>query len=179
MSGAANVTAPDRGIAIVPIAVDHVEGFHQALDVVAREHRYLAFLEAPPLDETRAFVEGNIEHGEVQVVAVSDGQVVGWCDIHRNTRPVFAHCGSLGIGILPAFRDQGLGRRLMLAAISQAHAAGLTRIELTVRADNRRAFALYESLGFAVEGTHRKAFLVDGEYYDSIAMALLSALPPT
>ncbi len=39
-------------ITIEPIREAHIEGFHQALDTVSRERRYLAFLEAPPLDST-------------------------------------------------------------------------------------------------------------------------------
>jgi hypothetical protein len=47
-------------VEIVPIAQDHIESFHRALDFVARERRYLAFLEAPPLESMRAFVLDNI-----------------------------------------------------------------------------------------------------------------------
>ena len=50
---------------------------------------------------------------------------------------------------------------------------GLTRIELTVRADNLNAKALYEKLGFVHEGLRRRAMRVDGAYFDSNAMALL------
>ncbi len=41
---------------IVPIEESHIDGFHRTLDFVARERRYLAFLEGPPLVSTRAFV---------------------------------------------------------------------------------------------------------------------------
>jgi len=47
---------------IVPIAEEHISGFRAAVDVVARESKYLAFLEAPPSEETRRFVRRNIEH---------------------------------------------------------------------------------------------------------------------
>jgi hypothetical protein len=61
-----------------PIAQDHIDGFHRALDIVARERRYLAFLEAPPIESTRAFVLDNIKRGSPQFVAVSAaGEVVG------------------------------------------------------------------------------------------------------
>ena len=36
-------------IAVVPIAIEHVEGVWRALDVVAREGRYLATERAPAL----------------------------------------------------------------------------------------------------------------------------------
>ena len=55
-----------NAVEIVPIAQDHVESFHRALDIVARERRYLAFLEAPPIESTRAFILNNIEHGYPQ-----------------------------------------------------------------------------------------------------------------
>ena len=51
-------------IEIVPIAESHIEGFHRDLDIVALERRYLAFLEAPPIESTRAFVLGNIKRRE-------------------------------------------------------------------------------------------------------------------
>jgi hypothetical protein len=48
---------------IVPIAEEHIPGFRAAVDVVAREKKYLAFLAAPPLEEVTRFVLGNIELG--------------------------------------------------------------------------------------------------------------------
>jgi hypothetical protein len=76
------------------------EGFHDAVDCVARERKYLAFLEAPPLASTRQSVMNNIANGYPQFVAVADGTVVGWCDVIPKERPVHAHCGVLGIGLL-------------------------------------------------------------------------------
>ena len=46
---------------VLPIAETHIRGFHASLDEVARERRYLAFLEAPPFAESEAFVRKNIE----------------------------------------------------------------------------------------------------------------------
>ena len=66
---------------IVPIEESHIDGFHRALDFVARERRYLAFLEAPPRESTRAFVLDHIQRGHPQFVVLSAGEVVGWCDV--------------------------------------------------------------------------------------------------
>jgi GNAT superfamily N-acetyltransferase len=99
-------------IDIVPISAGHIDSFHQTLDVVARERRYLAFFEAPPLETTRAFVLDMIGHGYPQFVAVTEnGDVVGWCDVTPKSRPIYAHAGVLGMGLLPQFRHQGLGTR--------------------------------------------------------------------
>lgn len=160
-------------LVIEPVAEAHFEGLRHALDTVAREKRYLAFTEAPPPHACRAFYTSIIENGWVQQVALLDGSVVGWCDVLPTHGEARSHIGILGVGLVPTARHQGIGPKLMRSAIEAAWATGLTRIELTVRADNARAKALYERLGFAVEGLLRCAFRVDGEYADSYAMALL------
>ena len=86
-----------------------MEGFHRAVDFVARERKYIAFLEAPPLDSTREFVMNNIAMGYPQFVAVAGGEVVGWCDLIPKSRPIHAHCGVLGMALLPPFRGRGHG----------------------------------------------------------------------
>lgn len=158
---------------IIPIAEEHIEGFCAAVDCVARERRYLAFLEGPPLDSSRAFVRDNIAQGHPHYVALDGGRVVGWCDITPPGRPVYAHGGILGIGVLPAWRGKGTGRRLMAATLAAARARGLKRVGLTVYDHNERAAALYRKMGFAVEGRQRKACLIDGVYHDVILMGLL------
>jgi len=160
---------------IVPIAEHHIEGFHAALDSVAREHRYLAFLEAPSIDVTRAFVRANIRERHPQFVAQVNDSIVGWCDIIRSDRPVFRHCGFLGIGILAQHRGLGIGRALMSATIDAAFSSGISRVELTVRADNLRAISLYKRLGFVTEGHLRHHMLVDGQFHDSLVMSLIAS----
>ena len=160
-------------VEIVPIAQDHIESFHRALDFVARERRYLAFLEAPPFESTRAFVLNNIKQGYPQLVAVSAGQVVGWCDVVPKPRPIYAHVGVLGMALLPEFRRQGIGGRLIRQTLDAARAFGLRRVELTVRESNVVAIELYKKIGFATEGLQRNRILVDGAYENLILMGML------
>jgi RimJ/RimL family protein N-acetyltransferase len=160
-------------IAIVPIAPEHIEGFHRALDVVARERKYLTLLEAPPLEQTRQFVLNGIKNGDLQFVALAGDEMAGWCDVRRFFFAAHAHRGTLGMGIVPAYRGRGLGLRLVKAILEQARQAGFVRIEFDVHADNARAIALYEKVGFVREGVVRAAVFVDGEYRDAIAMAIV------
>jgi ribosomal protein S18 acetylase RimI-like enzyme len=160
-------------VEIVPITQDHIESFHRSLDFVARERRYLAFLEAPPPESIQAFVLDNIRHGYPQLVAVSAGQVVGWCDVVPNPRPIYAHAGVLGIALLPEFRRQGIGGRLIRQTLDAAQAFGLHRIELTVRENNSVAIELYKKVGFAIEGLQRDRILVDGAYENLVLMGML------
>lgn len=160
-------------VEIVPIAQDHIESFHRALDFVARERHYLAFLEAPSFESTQAFVLNNIKHGYPQLVAVSAGQVMGWCDVVPNPRPIYAHVGVLGIALLPEFRRQGIGGRLIRQTLGAARDFGLRRVELTVRESNVVAIELYKKVGFATEGLQRNRILVDGAYENLILMGML------
>lgn len=158
---------------IVPIEEKHIEGFWHAVDSVARERKYLAFLEGPPIHTTVSFVQNNINDGWPHFVALSGEKIIGWCDITSLDRPVFAHVGSLGIGVLADYRGQGVGEALIRAALHQAKIRGLTRIELTVFENNKPAIALYEKLGFVVEGVHKNKSRIDGQYENHIFMALL------
>ncbi|MGI2031534.1 N-acetyltransferase family protein [Rhizobium panacihumi] len=160
-------------INIEPIEEKHVEGFREALDIVARERKYLVFLEAPPVEAMLSFVRGNIAAGHPHMVAVVDSKVVGWCDIRRGSRDAEAHRGVLGMGIIPGYRDRGLGRKLILATLEAAKTAGMHRVELHAHADNLRAIALYEKVGFVHEGAARDAIMIDGRYIDSVLMALI------
>lgn len=160
-------------ITILPTAEAHFDGLYRAIDTVAREQRYLAFTQAPPIEHSFAFLRNIVQNDLCQVVALRDGAVVGWCDVLPTFGEARAHVGTLGIGLVPNARHCGIGAKLMQAAISAAWAKGLSRIELTVRADNPNAKALYERFGFVNEGLHRRAFCIDGDFFDCFAMALL------
>lgn len=160
-------------IRVVPTEERHIAGYHAALDAVARERRWLLFLEAPPLERSAAFVRGLLAGAGVQFVAVDEAQrVVGWCDIARGEREGLAHSGHLGMALVKEHRGQGHGRRLMEAALAAAKAAGVERVELEVFASNAAAVTLYRKLGFREEGRKLRALKRDGAYDDLLLMAL-------
>jgi RimJ/RimL family protein N-acetyltransferase len=177
MAGAARPTTgalPD-GIRLVRSRTDLAPSFHAALDAVARERRWLALLEAPPLGRVERFVADVIaEHGIQWFAIDAADRVVGWCDILRNPLPAFHHGGRLGVGVVAAWRGQGLGRTLCTVALDDAWSEGIERVELEVFPSNAHAIALYASLGFAREGVRRCARRVDGVYEDVVLMAALA-----
>lgn len=158
---------------VVPLTIEHIPSFREALDQVARERRYLAIIEAPPLEQVAAFVDENVKKGVAQYVALSAGEVVGWADVVPAWAYGFSHRGGVGMGVLPRFRGQGIGRRLLEACIARCWENGLTRIELEVRVDNGIAVRLYERLGFKREGVKRQGIRIEGDYHDTLIMALL------
>ncbi|MCM5551936.1 GNAT family N-acetyltransferase [Pleomorphomonas sp. NRK KF1] len=160
------------------MSVDDAAEFNRVVGVVARERRYLRFVDAPPMDGTIEFLRESLGAGNPHLAVVVDGKLVGWCDVCRSSFEIESHVGRLGIGLLPAWRGKGLGKALLDTAIAAAERSDFSRIELTVFSDNLRAIALYEASGFICEGTMRAAARFGDEYRDVIQMARLgSALP--
>ena len=159
-------------ISITNIEQKHVTGFHDALDIVAKEKKYLAWIEAPPIDSTQRFVKENIANNIPQVVALDDDKVIGWCDIEPLPRATRKHTGTLGIGILPVYRNKGIGTKLIMATLERARGAGIEKVELEVLHTNVNAIGLYRKIGFQNEGRRLKAVKIDDTYYDCILMAL-------
>ncbi len=155
---------------IEEITEKYIEGFHSAVDSVAKERKYLAFLEGPPIGMSEEFVLTNIRENRPHYIALVDDKVIGWCDITSLNRPVYSHVGVLGMGILANFRGHGIGGALMQAALNKAQLIGLSRIELKVRENNKVAIGLYQKFGFVVEGLHRNAVKIGEDYENQISM---------
>lgn len=110
----------------------------------------------------------------VFLVAEAAGQIVGMVNCKGGTRRAKRHEVVLGITVAREWRGQGVGKKLMAAAIAWARGIGIvTRIELIVFARNEVARHLYERCGFEVEGCLRRAIYRDGEYFDDLVMGLL------
>lgn len=164
----------------MPIEVEritelYVEGFRACLDSVAREKRYLAQTEAPPLERIEAFVRDSVKNNAAQYVAIDGPKVVGWCDVFPAWAEAVKHCGSLGMGVLAGYRGRGIGKQLLVATLAHARQNGVTRVELEVRADNASAIKLYERLGFVHEGRKRNGMRFDNTYFDSLTMGRVYA----
>ena len=176
VSGRATAARAAQGggeaIAVVAVAQSHASSLHACFESVARERRYLARVEAPPIEETERFVQASLKKGTPFFVAVGAEGVVGWCNIVASDGEGFTHRGTLGMGVLNEYRGQRIGTRLIGRAIEAAKETGLERVELAVFASNIPALKLYEKVGFVTEGVKRKARKIDGVYDDIIQMAL-------
>jgi RimJ/RimL family protein N-acetyltransferase len=155
------------------ITLADAASFRDCLDAVARERKYLAQVEAPPLEKVRQFVADSVAQDAAQYVAIRDGEVVGWCDIFPHWPYALQHVGTLGMGLLADVRGQGLGRRLLEVTLAHALQKGIYRVTLETREDNTRAIRLYESVGFQHEALAPCALRFDGVFYDGVKMALL------
>jgi ribosomal protein S18 acetylase RimI-like enzyme len=156
-------------IIVRPIQYGDIPGFHAAVGAVAAERLWLARTIAFSIEQTAVFIAGNIAHGHPQFVADDHGRIVGWCDIFPSPREVSQHVGVLGMGVLREWRRQGIGRRLIEAALAAA-AGRFEQVDLDVYAGNPAALALYRNVGFVAQGRKRGGRKLDGVYDDIVLM---------
>jgi len=160
-------------IEIRRIQLSDAASYRDCLDSVARERRYLAQVEALPLDRIKEFVANTVAQDAAQYVAVKDGNVVGWCDVFGHWAYALKHVGSLGMGVRKDYRQQGLGTKLIKATLDHALRKGIYRVTLEARSDNIHAIQLYERVGFRHEALTKAALKFDDVFYDGVQMSLL------
>ncbi len=107
----------------------------------------------------------------IMLVAEAGGAIVGELSLKAiSSRRAVQHVATLGMSVKQDWRRKGVGRALMTDALAWAPTAGIKRVELYVYCRNEPAIALYQKLGFEIEG-RRKAFIREGnEYLDDFVM---------
>jgi RimJ/RimL family protein N-acetyltransferase len=128
-----------------------VEQYARRMDEAARKGNWVMFV---------------AESGDCMV-----GVIFGNRAVPRRTR----HSLLIGLAVLRASWNQGVGRRLLAEIEAWARTHDLHRLELTVQTTNRPAIALYEKVGFEREGMKRHSQRVEGVYVDEFLMSKLIA----
>ncbi len=81
------------------------------------------------------------------IAFADDGAAVGYIWIGRA-----GEVPTLGICVRDGWQGLGIGRGLMERVIAEAKTGGKKGIQLTVMKDNARGIALYQSVGFVIDG---------------------------
>lgn len=107
------------------------------------------------------------------LVAELNDEIVGTCGIYGNARKRYCHKAEIGISVMKKYWGIKIGRKLLQESIEWCKENNLTKIELEVDTENKRAFSLYKDFGFEIEGKKEKdRKLADGSYHDSYIMQL-------
>jgi RimJ/RimL family protein N-acetyltransferase len=122
--------------------------------------------------QERAYIDAALaSDNDLFLVAEADGDIVGALTFGGGPRPRTRHVGEFGVSVERAHWGAGVGRALVEGLLAWAAAGGVVRkVNLRVRVDNDRAIALYERLGFAVEGRLTRELCVDGAFHDCLLM---------
>lgn len=122
-----------------------LQQFNTALSHTTRD----LFLPHAYDDATIKALLNRAECGKDYVVVALDGDIIiAYAFLWEMDDPVPV----LGIGIADAWQGQGLGQPLMAHLIDTAKREGRDGIELTTVPENKRAFALYQKMGFQHTG---------------------------
>ncbi|HTO40360.1 MAG TPA: GNAT family N-acetyltransferase [Rhizomicrobium sp.] len=140
------VTASAMSLEVRRIQLADARSYRECLDSVARERRFLAQVEALPIEQIEQFVAESIAIDAAQYVAVENDMVIGWCDVFSHRAYAIAHVGSLGMGVRAAYRGRGIGERLLRATLAHAEQKGIFRVTLEARADNLTAIRSFPIL---------------------------------
>ena len=100
------------------------------------------------------------------------GRLVAVLSVVRPSQPRLRHRAELGLTVRAAHWGQGIGCRMGKAAIALAAQHGLRKLNLRMRADNRRAIELYRALGFTEEGLSPRALCVRDRFFAEVMMGL-------
>ena len=124
--------------------------------------------------QEEAFIEGiSTQNNALMLVAEAEGQIIANLSFSGGPRPRVAHVGELGVSVLEAYWNQGVGTKLMEYLIEWAkESKTIRKINLRVRSDNHSAIHVYKKLGFIEEGLMTRDFFVNETFYDALSMGL-------
>jgi len=103
--------------------------------------------------------------------AWKNGKLVGSGELRAFPRRM-SHRAELGLTVVKAEWNSGIGTKLMQKLIDYAGENAVELINLEVRGDNSRAIHLYEKFGFKKVGTLPAYFKIGEEYIDFDSMVL-------
>jgi len=122
----------------------------QTIDAVCGEGRWMSTTRFEPTPAwTHALEEPDCVNHLLLVVEDKD-RVVGWCRTLPTKCQQDKQEATLGIGLLPAYRDRGIGTALVRQALAWAGGAGYQRIRLTTHPNNARAIHVFRRCGFSL-----------------------------
>ena len=167
------VALEGRWCRLEPLAPEHAEGLHEALDGHAEVWRYLP---VGPFEAASyaAWVEGaRVLHDPLHMaVRMGDGRLGGTLSLMRMTPPA----GTIEIGWItyaPRLQRTAAASEAVILLARWAFEAGYRRLEWKCDAANQASRRAARRFGFTYEGTHRQAAVVKGRNRDTAWFSIL------
>jgi RimJ/RimL family protein N-acetyltransferase len=146
---------------------EHPEAFGQPFEEAAAL--------TPAQRQTAWESKWNYRDNRVFVAIDGYGALVGMTGVVRQYRDKMRHRGEIwGVYVAPEARGQGVGSRLLEAAIAYVRDdLGLLQLHLEAISSNAEAVRSYERAGFVRYGRMPRADILNGTIYDSDLMVLM------
>jgi len=156
-----------------------IEGIWNNFNEVVEEGTYLPVFNPVRSEfEKKSWYENIKDQKEVCLVAdyldlKPPYNILGQCEVSNSEWEASSHIGVLGVVVKKKFRDLGIGKCLVDAAIRESKKLNnKEKIVLSCFSNNDRALNLYKNMGFEVIGIRKKQFYMDANYYDEVLMDL-------
>ena len=106
--------------------------------------------------EWDGFKAGYMEGGALALVAVHDGNVVGWGAVGpTSARAVYVGVGEVSVYVGTEWRGQAIGQSLLTGVIHASERAGYWTLVAQIFPENKGSLALHQALGFERVGIRR------------------------
>ena len=110
---------------------------------------------SPEPESLRRWVKALAQDRAITVLAERDGRIVGEASLRLTDDPALAHTGEIEVVVAPPCRAQRLGAALASEVFLLALARGVQKVVAPMTLDAAPAVALFQALGFQVEGLLR------------------------
>ena len=153
----------------------------EVFDVFNKAHAETDFLLTYPDENSydpekeAAFLEEKTKsRNEIEIVAVTDGKIVGTAGIGQvGSKYKLTHRAEFGVSVLREYWGLGIGKALTDACIKCAKEAGYVQLELGAVGENERAISMYKKAGFVEFGRNPKGFKSRSGNYQELVYMLL------
>jgi RimJ/RimL family protein N-acetyltransferase len=134
---------------IRPFGSDDRPGLIQTIDAVCGEGRWMSTTRFEPTLNWIHALEAPCCPCHLLLVVEDTGHLVGWCRTFPRDGWTETQEAMLGVGLLPVYRDQGIGTALVRRSLRWAEDVGYQRVSLTTHPENGRAIHVFTRCGFA------------------------------
>ncbi|MGE6369521.1 N-acetyltransferase family protein [Planococcus kocurii] len=105
------------------------------------------------------------------IIAILNGQHVGYLMIVGNDAKRAAHRAFIDLGLQKDAQGKGIAKSLLKKAEEWSKEKGISRLEVTVVEENESARNLYEKAGFKSEGIRQKSMIINNKPHNEIYLA--------
>ena len=106
-----------------------------------------------------------------RLVAREDGEVLAFAGLAPfSGRPAYRGVAEVTIYVAAAARGRGVGRRLLVALVERAEAAGIWTLQAGIFPENEASVALHRACGFRVVGTRERLGQLGGVWRDVLLL---------